>query len=219
MAEQTPAISAAGQQSQTPAPARAAIRPDVISSKQALAELKQLTPAALSSARERLEFATAIAKQHPELGVSGMRSLPIEVYQAVLASQAEAMNEFFRSWGESIAHNAEEDRKASQRGQEKSAEQKRLEQSRELAKKTIVVALGKGLIGASEGQAILKQLDGIVIGYVGASPGDAQRTNDGRKQLPRTPTRPESALAPHPAAPQTTLAAMTPPGSRGGVPT
>ena len=49
--------------------------------------------------------------------VLNLRDLPPEVAQAILTSQNEAISEQLKSWAESIAHNAAQDREADQRRQ------------------------------------------------------------------------------------------------------
>jgi len=59
-----------------------------------------------------------------------MRDLPIEVVQVILDNRAKTMDEFFRSWAESIAKNAAADRQASARSERDQAEVKRGDEAR-----------------------------------------------------------------------------------------
>ncbi|MEE8408423.1 MAG: hypothetical protein V3T05_02345 [Myxococcota bacterium] len=51
-----------------------------------------------------------------------IRDLPVEVAQAILDAQAKTMEEFFRSWAESIEKNAKADEEASERAQRQKEE-------------------------------------------------------------------------------------------------
>ena len=59
-----------------------------------------------------------------------LRDLPVEVAQAILDNRFKTMEEFFRSWAESIAKNAAADRQASLKSQEQGQQTRRAEDVR-----------------------------------------------------------------------------------------
>lgn len=61
-----------------------------------------------------------------------IRDLPLDVVQTILESQAKTMEEFFRSWADSIAKNAKADKKSSERSQRQSEELNRPQALRRL---------------------------------------------------------------------------------------
>lgn len=80
-------------------------------------------------------------------GAPDLRSLPLEVYQAVLSAQDQTMRGFFDAWATSIAENARRDRAQSRKAEQSKAEVARMALSNELFATAIKAIAGKGPVG------------------------------------------------------------------------
>lgn len=71
------------------------------------------------------EFLQTVAQANGVRLATVIRGLPADVIQSMLEGRATSMEEFFRSWAESIARNAQADKQASERSQQQKEANKR----------------------------------------------------------------------------------------------
>ena len=128
-----------------------------------------------SAARQLLGSLHQTLRSTPGLS---LRDLPVEVAQQILESRAETMQQFFDSWSESIQHNAEQEKQATQR---------------RLLAQMIIKAVNAGVISQSEADA-LGASAGISTVESGVSANEAAARHDA-KTRPRAPTI-QDAMAP-----------------------
>ena len=80
--------------------------------------------------------------------------LPVELASALLSSQHEGIMAMLRGWAESIEHNAEEDKKASLKAQERSDLVKKQQESRSLLAPVLQRAVNSGALSESAAQEL-----------------------------------------------------------------
>ncbi len=121
-----------------------------------------------------------------------LRDLPVEVAQQILNNRAETMQQFFDSWSESIQHNAEQEKQATQR---------------RLLAQMLIKAVNAGVISQSEADAC-GAAAGIPSVEVGVSANEAAARHQAQTR-PRAPTVQDAMVppstqqvAPQQAAPQ-----------------
>ena len=149
----------------------------------------------------------------------GPTELPVDVYQAIVTAQGKAMSEFLLSWAESIAQNAQRDRVASQKAQQKNTDLEVLRRantevrvaqaSAELLKKVLVRVKNSGPAGRATAQGLEERLRPALVALTLAS---------GSRTSPRAnAARAVQIVSAEP--PRSAVNGLAPPGRGGGVTT